>query len=133
MAKTNGNVHCAIITPERQVFDADVNFVALPGHDGQFGILSDRAPLLCKLGIGVLRVKQGDQEKRFYVDGGFAQVRENSVIVLTPAAGEPAQIDRKAAQASLDAAMNMPMKDETSLRARTTAIAKAKVRLSLVS
>ena len=45
---------CVIVTPEAQVFDESVTQAIVPAHDGQIGILTDRAPLLVKLGVGAL-------------------------------------------------------------------------------
>jgi len=133
MVDQNGELRCAVITPDRQVLDVKARSVVVTAHDGQIGVLSGRAPLLCKLGIGVVRLDVGGQERRVFVDGGFAQVRQNEVTVLTPAALEPEQIDRKTAEAALQAAMNMRITDDDSFTARTDAIARAKVQLSLAS
>ena len=47
---------CTVVTPEQQVLDETVTQAILPAHDGQIGILTDRAPLLVKLGVGPLRL-----------------------------------------------------------------------------
>jgi len=132
MVDQKGDVRCAVITPDRQVLDVEVTSVVLPAHDGQIGILRGRAPLLCKLGIGVVRLGHAGQERRVFVDGGFAQVLDDHVTVLTPSALEPDQIDRTAAEAALEAAREMRITDEVSLLARTNALARAKTQLALV-
>lgn len=76
-------VHCVIVTPERAVLDQDADFVALPMADGELGVLPGRAPLLGRLGFGELRTVVGRTIHRFYIDGGFAQIRGNIVTVLT--------------------------------------------------
>ena len=50
---------CRVITPEAQVYDGQVEAVVIPAHDGEIGILFNRAPLLCKLGPGRMRVRMG--------------------------------------------------------------------------
>jgi F-type H+-transporting ATPase subunit epsilon len=95
------NVKCVVVTPERTVIDAAVDFVALPMFDGELGVLPGRAPLIGRLGPGELRTKRGGETKRFFVDGGFAQVRSNVVTVLTPRAVPAEQIDMPAATQSL--------------------------------
>jgi F-type H+-transporting ATPase subunit epsilon len=126
-------LQCAVITPDRQVLDVAADSVVMPAYDGLVGILPGRAPLLAKLGIGIVRLETGDGERRVFVDGGFAQVRDNKVNILTQAALEPEQIDRAAAEADLKAAMDMSITDEESHTARTNAIARAKTQLALVS
>src|SRR5947209_11081083 len=76
-------LQCVVVTPERAVLDEPCDFVALPMYDGELGVLPGRAPLIGRVGYGELRVRQGDRTRRFYVDGGFAQIRNNVVSVLT--------------------------------------------------
>lgn len=79
-------IHIEVITPERQVLSCDAAGVVIPAHDGELGVLHDRAPLMCELGIGQLRYQQGGATQRLFIDGGFAQVHDNAVTVLTPRA-----------------------------------------------
>ena len=97
-------LQCVIVTPERAVLDAAADFVALPLFDGELGVLPGRAALVGRLGFGELRVRQGEQTRRYYVDGGFAQVRANVVTVLTPRALKAEEIDVHAATQALEAA-----------------------------
>lgn len=78
--------HCSVVTPERAVLDTDATFVAFPAHDGEFGILQNRAPLLCQLGKGTLRVELGKETQRFKIEGGFAQMVDNKLTILTGSA-----------------------------------------------
>lgn len=131
MVKASDELQCAVITPDRQVLDVPVQSVVLPAHDGQIGVLRDRAPLLCKLGIGVVKLDVDGRQQRVFVDGGFAQVLNNVVTVLTPYALEPAQIQRRRAEADLQAAQAMPITDDASFETRQNAIARAKAQLEL--
>jgi len=97
-------LQCVVVTPERAVLDEPAEFVALPMFDGELGVLPGRAPLIGRLGIGEMRVKRGDHVTRFFVDGGFAQVRDNVVSVLTPAAQTPDQIKPDNVREALSAA-----------------------------
>jgi F-type H+-transporting ATPase subunit epsilon len=82
MADTR-NIHLVVITPERQVLEKAVDAVVIPMHDGELGVLRDRAALMCELGIGQLRYTDRDETRRMFIDGGFAQVIDNRVTVLT--------------------------------------------------
>ncbi len=97
-------LQCVVVTPERALLDETVDFVALPMYDGELGVLPGRAPLIGRLGPGELRIRLGGQTQRFFVDGGFAQVRGDVVTVLTPRAMKATEIDSAAATAALDAA-----------------------------
>ncbi len=93
---------CTVVTPEQQALDEPAEQVVLPGHDGQVGILTGRAPLLLKLGVGPLRVDlAGGGRRMFLVDGGVAQMRDDKLTVLTTLATAADEIDVSAAQADL--------------------------------
>jgi F-type H+-transporting ATPase subunit epsilon len=77
------NIHVVVITPERQVVEETVDAAVIPAHDGEIGILRDRAALMCELGIGQMRYTQAGQTRRLFIDGGFAQIFDNHVTVLT--------------------------------------------------
>src|SRR5919201_136420 len=97
-------LRCVVVTPERALLDATVDFVALPMYDGELGVLPGRAALIGRLGPGELRIRHGEQVQRFFVDGGFAQVRGDVVTVLTPRAVKAEDIDTAAVSAALEAA-----------------------------
>src|SRR5262249_57855908 len=98
-------LQCTVVTPEKVVLDQVVDFVALPMYDGELGVLPGRAPLVGRLGPGELGVRRGNETQRFYVDGGFAQVRANVVTVLTSRAVPAKDVDANAARQALEAAL----------------------------
>ena len=83
--------HCNLIDPMGKLLDCRTTSVVLPAHDGQVGILYNHMPMLCQLGLGILRVTvvSEDQYKgpseggaSFFIDGGFALIAANSVMVV---------------------------------------------------
>jgi len=94
-------LQCIVVTPESTILDEQVDFVALPLYDGEIGILPGRSPLIGRLGFGELRLGTGGHAKRFYVDGGFVQVADNVVSVLTNRAVPAAKINAQAAEEQL--------------------------------
>ena len=94
-------LHCVVVTPETTLFDEAVDFVALPLFDGELGVLPGRAPLIGRLGYGELRTVVGGATKSYYIDGGFAQVRDDVVTILTSNALPADRIDRVNAADSL--------------------------------
>ncbi|HZP97647.1 MAG TPA: F0F1 ATP synthase subunit epsilon [Candidatus Limnocylindria bacterium] len=97
-------LHLEVITPERRVYEDDVDMVIAPGADGYLGILPHHAPLLTGLGPGEFRVKKGGTEELLAVFGGFMDVRGDRVVVLTDAAEHVEDIDLQRAQAARDRA-----------------------------
>jgi len=131
MAKSD-TFRCTVITPERAALDCDAVFVAFPAHDGEMGALYNRAPLLCKLGIGTLRVESTGEKHTLFVEGGFAQIVDNHLTILTEQARRPEAIDPAAAEAAMVEAQAMRITDEASYVARDKAIRRSRVQLKLV-
>jgi len=72
-----------VVTPEKKVVEDAADSIVIPMHDGELGILPDRAPLMCALGVGQMRYSKAGKTSRLYIDGGFAQVHGNNVTLLT--------------------------------------------------
>ena len=130
MAKAD-TFHCSVVTPERAVLECDAKFVAFPAHDGEMGVLVNRAPLVCKLGIGTLRAETPDRKHLLFIDGGFAQVVDNRVTILTEQAKTPDEIDVNAARQALTDARAMRIIDDQTCTARSNAIRRAEVQIGL--
>ena len=75
----------SVISPEKVLFEGQASGVVAPGYDGQLGILPGHAPLMTVLGRGVLRL-DGGSGASFQVQGGFLQVVDNVVRVVTESA-----------------------------------------------
>ena len=72
----------SVISPEAVLYEGTTDSVTAPAHDGEVGILTGHAPMMALLGQGVLRLG-GSGGQRFNVDGGFLQVVDNTVRVVT--------------------------------------------------
>jgi F-type H+-transporting ATPase subunit epsilon len=72
----------SVISPEAVLYEGTTDTVVAPAFDGQVGILTDHAPMLTLLGAGELRLGS-DAPRRFQVEGGFLQVADNQVRVVT--------------------------------------------------
>jgi F-type H+-transporting ATPase subunit epsilon len=121
---------CVVVTPEQQVLDETVSQVILPAHDGSIGILTDRAPLLLKLGVGEMRVTpapgSGAKEQVYLVDGGVAQMKDNNLTVLTQNATPAAALDSETAAAALAEATARRITDEKSFEQRQHDLQRAR-------
>jgi F-type H+-transporting ATPase subunit epsilon len=95
-----------VITPGKTVWDDQVEEVILPSTSGQLGILSNHAPLLTALDIGVMRVRPGKEWKNIVVMGGFAEVENNEVKVLVNSAELADSIDKDTARQAYTDAQN---------------------------
>lgn len=123
---------CVVVTPEMAVLDEPADFVAVPMYDGELGVLPGRAPLIGRVGVGELRLQQGNKMKRYFVDGGFVQIRSDVVTVLTSKAMPAEAIDANVAQNDLNQALATPAKSESDAAAskKIQASARAKLRMA---
>ena len=124
-------LQCVVVTPERAVLDERVDFVALPMYDGELGVLPGRAPLIGRLGYGELRTQRGGQTRRYFIDGGFAQVRSDVVTVLTPRALRAEDINVAAATEALESARQGAVAgEEAAMRLKAQDRARAQIRVA---
>ena len=91
-------IQLEIVTPERLVYEDEVDSVNVPGIEGELGILPHHAPLLSILGFGELRIRKGGAEESFAIVGGFVQVRPDKVVVMAETADLAAEIDLEKAE-----------------------------------
>ena len=76
----------AVVSPEAILFEGAAASVVVPAYDGLVGVLPRHAPFLSLLGKGVLAVRAPEGEKRFTVQGGFVQVKDDVVRVVAESA-----------------------------------------------
>jgi F-type H+-transporting ATPase subunit epsilon len=122
-------LQCIIVTPEATALDQPADFVALTLDDGEIGIAPGRAPLVGRLGFGELRLRRGEAEQRYYVDGGFVQVAGDVVTVLTNHAVPASEVDSAAAAKTLQAARKRDAHTPESLEIRDRWSPKARGRI----
>ncbi|MGL5075711.1 MAG: ATP synthase F1 subunit epsilon [Waterburya sp.] len=95
-----------VITPDKTVWDDQVEEIILPSTTGQLGILTGHAPLLTALEIGVLRVRPDKEWKAIALMGGFAEVENNEIKILVNGAELGDSIDLDTARSEYQAAQS---------------------------
>jgi F-type H+-transporting ATPase subunit epsilon len=92
-----------VVTPEREVTVCDdATFVLAHGTEGDVGILPSIAPMLIALGVGPMKIEQGERESHILVDGGFLQVKDDKVIVLAEYAVLPEEVTAQGVSDRID-------------------------------
>jgi F-type H+-transporting ATPase subunit epsilon len=122
-----------VVTPEETVLDTGAEFVALPLYDGELGVAPRHSPMIGRLGYGELRiVSAGGQTETYYVDGGFVQVADDLVSVLTNRALPSDALDADSAEERLAAAIGRPANSEelAAIRDRQMAQSRAQLRIA---
>ena len=76
-------MNIVVLTPDKEVFQGEINSVKVPGIDGQFQILNGHAPLVSALSEGDVNiVKRDGQKMTFSINRGFVEVLRNEVSLL---------------------------------------------------
>lgn len=93
-----------IITPERTVFEGEADGLTLPSVTGELTILPNHLPLMTLLQSGEVALHHGAERRHMAVHGGFIEVANNEVKLLTDAAELEEEVDERRAQEALDRA-----------------------------
>ena len=92
------------MTPDKIFFNQEAEEIILPTNTGQMGVLSNHAPLITALDIGVMLVRSQNTWTPLALMGGFALVKQNEVTVLVNEAESASTIDPNEAEKSFEAA-----------------------------
>ena len=103
-----------VITPDKTVWDDQVEEIILPSTTGQLGILTGHAPLLTALEVGVMRVRPDKEWKTIALMGGFAEVEDDEIKILVNGAELGDDIDQDAARTEYEQAQTRFQKVENS-------------------
>ena len=125
---------CILVTPDQQLLDLEITQAIVPAYDGLMGILTHRAPIMAKLGIGPLRIDTADgKSQHFFIDGGIAQMKENTLTILTTQAKPASEIDARQAADEYTAAVALRGTSPQELDARQTAIQLAQAKQAVAA
>ena len=122
-------LNCIVVTPERTVCEEPADFVALPLFDGEIGIARAHTPLIGRLGCGEMRIVCDDRATRYYVEGGFVEVLDNVVTVLTQRAIPAEELDEAVAEEQLSAARRRKANTPELMAARDRAVELSRAQL----
>ena len=123
-----GTIQVDVVSAKEMIFSGEAEFVALPGEQGELGILPGHIPLITSIRPGTVSIKVNGQEELIFVAGGILEVQPRVVTVLAETAIRGKDLDEaKAEQARKDA--------ETTLANRNTDIdfAAAQAELAIAS
>jgi len=129
-------IHLEVVTPERKVFEAEVDRVEVPGLDGELGILPGHTDLISQLKpAGLLTYHIGEEKGEMSISDGFVEVNPDHVIVLANRAARPEEIDltqalkqKEWAEIQLQKALSDP---DINLDLMTTEFERASIELQL--
>ena len=123
-------IRLKVVTPGRLVLDEEVDEVTAPGVKGEFGVLPNHISFLTLLEPGEMSYKQGTTRRFLAISGGYAEVLDNVMTVLAPAAEFGVEIDVNRARFAREKAERRL--SEIHFEDKTFAAAEQALRKSLV-
>ena len=88
-------IHVEVVSAEESIFSGEAKFVALPGENGELGILPRHTPLITRIRAGAVRIERADtgEEEFVFVAGGILEVQPGTVTVLADTAIRGSDLD----------------------------------------
>ena len=123
------SLRCIVVTPEKTELDCEANAINLPMFDGSLGVLPGRAPMIGRLGFGTLLLETAAGPQKYFVDGGFAQVEDNVVNLLTERALPVDMLDVGESEKVLVEALELPSNTPELAAIKATAVLRARCQL----
>jgi F-type H+-transporting ATPase subunit epsilon len=125
------DLRIVLVTPETTLLDEKVEALRFPLYDGQIGVLPGRAPLVGRLGSGELRITTSKGLASYFIDGGFVQVKENVVSLLTDSAQLTSTLDARKAEDDLQSVQHRHPKNDAEFAAKDADLDRFRHKLSL--
>ncbi|MEN1679362.1 MAG: ATP synthase F1 subunit epsilon [Planctomycetota bacterium] len=126
-SSSTGGLRCVVVTPEQTVIDTTASYVVTPLYDGEIGIAAGHSPMIGRLGFGELRITTAEGKvEPMYVDGGFVQVADDTISVMTGRAKKLEELDVAESEKRLEAALDAPAASGEGLVLRQRAIDQAR-------
>lgn len=99
-----GKFHLDVLSPHRKFYDGDVDEIVVTTSAGEVGVEAGHIPMTAALGIGTLKIKNGDEWKNAAISNGFMEVMPENVVILSDAVEWPEEIDVSRAEAAKERA-----------------------------
>lgn len=128
-------IHFKIITPEKVVFEDDVDAIYAQGTEGSFGVLPNHVPFMSTLAVDTAKIEKNSEVQTFSIIGGAFQFKNNEAIILTEVAEKGSDIDTARAQLAKERAEAQLSSAETQrdIKLANAALARAMARLKAAS
>ena len=133
MQEESAQLTVSIYSPERKLLEEPAVSVGLPGKKGAFTVLRGHAHLVAELEAGRVHVQTGQREELYVVDSGFAEVKNNKVIVLVEGATDPKNLNAAEELAALEEALNRQTENPVQYSKKQHDISLRRVRARVAS
>lgn len=92
------------MTPSESILDEQVEYVSFPAWDGEIGVMNGTSPFLMNLGTGPMRIDFGSGSRHYLLEGGFAQMQDDTLTLLADDVMPADHIELKDAELELEEA-----------------------------
>ena len=120
-----------IVTPTKVISEGQVEYLRAPSTEGLFGIMGGHSVATILMDIGEIKVTKDGKEFYYATNGGFADIRPESVMLLVETAEKNSDIDKDRAEKAMKRAKDKLQDNETDLKRAKDAIARARNRLKI--
>ncbi len=128
-------IHFKIVTPERVVFEEDVDAVTLPTVEGEITVLPHHIPLVSLLKAGEVLIKKGNEKIPLAVSSGVIEVDGKNIVVLADTAERADELEEEKIEKAREAAqalMHAKRGDEEGFAEATAGLERELARLKVV-
>ena len=108
------NFFVEIISPNQSILKSEAVEVTIPSYEGQLGILKDHIPLITFLRPGLIIIKTGNDEKKFFIEEGIVEFKNNNLLILTSTSKSLESLDKSLIDAILKDSEEKMGKEEIS-------------------
>ena len=88
------NFFVEIISPNQSILKSEAAEVTIPSYEGQLGILKDHIPLITFLRPGLIIIKTENDEKKFFIEEGIVEFKNNNLLILTSTSKSLESLDK---------------------------------------
>ncbi|MFW6062171.1 MAG: ATP synthase F1 subunit epsilon [Planctomycetota bacterium] len=125
--------YCEILTPSGEVSKAETTHVRFPASDGQMGIMGGHAPLVARMGAGLVQIDVPDEQPlQYFISGGFAQMHESTLTLLAEECTPLEEMTPEQAWEDLAEARDLPRETPEQEAYREQAIEAARIKFRIV-
>ena len=120
-----------IVTPTKVISEGQVEYLRAPSTEGLFGIIGGHAVATILMDIGEIKVTKDGKELYYATNGGFADIRPESVMLLVETAEKLSDINKERAENAIKRAQERLQNNETDLNRARAAINRARNRIKI--
>ena len=122
-----------IVTPTKVISEGQVEYLRAPSTEGLFGIMGGHSIATILMEIGEIKVTKDGKEYYYATNGGFADIRPESLMLLVETAEKVSEINKDRAEASMNRAQEKLKDKEADLARAKASIERARNRLKITS